>query len=80
MILLSLIIGIWIICGVLHYGIYLAYLHATLGPIRKELHQMIVGVVFLLSLLGPLALITSIMREEYKYGVKYVVRFTENSR
>lgn len=74
MIIPFLITSIWIVCGILHYGIYLAYLQRKFPLIAKEQYETDVMLVLALSLLGPFSLLLAIIGREYRYGIKFANR------
>ena len=72
MIVQLLLVGIWIICGIIHYGISLAFYQREWPSIAEETYNRDVSMVFFMSLFGPIALLAALLNKEVGHGIKFV--------
>ena len=72
MIILISFIVIWIISGILTYGISLAYMQREYPSIAEEMYLEDVVFAMFFSILGPMSLLISFILSNYgKYGLMY---------
>lgn len=71
MIIGILIIGIWIVCGVLAYGITLGYYQRKWKSIADETYYQDVGLSLFMFLLGPIGLLSQLLYCGTEYGLKF---------
>lgn len=64
-------VGLWILCGVLEYGVSLAYYQKQWPSIADNNYQNDRRSAFWGAIFGPLALISSWVRGDFKHGVMY---------
>lgn len=71
MIIMSLFIVIWILCGVLSYGISLAYFQRQYPSLAKECYREDVRDSLVMSSIGPFGLLSTLLVFGTKHGVMF---------
>jgi len=69
-----LVIAIWALCSILHYGIWMAYFQKRYSLIADETYREDVFMGLATSICGPVSLIISLSLFGTKYGVMFVKR------
>ena len=66
----EIFIILWVMCGILHYGLWFAYFQGRYTTVAKEKYRldMILGITT--GLLGPIALFATLLCGFYRYGFR----------
>lgn len=65
------IILIWIICGVISYGLNFAYYQKEWPNIAEEDYRLHKIMCLLFAIFGPIILIDTLIRKKYKWGFMF---------
>ena len=71
MIIGILILAIWILCGIIGSGIYLAYFQKKWPSLAEENYNRNVSHSLILILFGPIALFVALGSYGTKYGIMF---------
>ncbi len=62
---------LWIICGIIHYGLWFAHFQRSYPNIAKNRYKTDMMIGAITTLLGPIALSATLLCGFYKQGFKW---------